>query len=294
MKTLYSDIVKGLPSQMGLLSAANLEGIAPAHNDVKSTLLVIIDAQNDFMPGGALGVGGADDDMSRLTKWMYDNLEKISQIAVSIDTHNPFQIFHPCWWEDKNGKNPDPFTAISLADLDSGKWSPVIRPQHSRAYVEALSKSNKKVLVIWPYHCLQGTVGAALTPQISNMVYYHSVARKSMAIRLVKGTDPDTEMYGIIKPEWDPKNFVNLAFLTKLEQFDRIVIAGEAKSHCVLESISQMLDYYKNKPEITKRVTILDDCMSSIPGFEASTEDAFKQFKASYQINIVPSTGFSL
>ena len=293
MKTSYNDVINA-PSLQMLLTAANAEGIKAAHSDTKSVLLVIIDAQDDFMPGGSLAVPNADADMKRLTKWMYDNLSKITQVAVSIDTHNPFQIFHPCWWEDKDGNNPPPFTAISLADLDSGKWIPVIRPQHSREYVTALGKSNKKVLVIWPYHCLQGTVGAALTAPVSNMVYFHSVARKSMAIRVVKGTDPDTEMYGIIKPEWDPKNYVNLAFVNKLEKFDRVVIAGEAKSHCVLESISQMLDYYKNKPEITKRVYILDDCMSSIPGFEASTDAAFKQFKTSYQINIVASTEFSL
>jgi nicotinamidase-related amidase len=293
MKTSYNEIVSG-KKQHELLVLANNEQLTSAAKDLQSVLVILIDEQQDFMPTGALGVPGADEDVKRVTKWIYDNMGKITQIAVSIDTHNPFQIFHPCWWEDENGQNPAPFTAISLADLDSGKYRPVIRPQHSRDYVEALSKSNKKVLVIWPYHCLQGTQGCALDPQVSNMVYYHSVARKALSIRLVKGLDPDTEMYGIIKPEWDPKNYINMSFLNKLESFDRVVIAGEAKSHCVLESISQMLDYYKAKPEITKRVFILEDCMSNIPGFEAATEAAFKEFKSKYQVNLVTTENFSL
>jgi nicotinamidase-related amidase len=293
MNTTYNEIV-GNKKQHDLLVAANGELLRPAHEDAKNTLVILIDYQQDFMPGGALGVPGADEDVKRVTKWMYDNMSEITTIAVSIDTHNPFQIFHPCWWENSQGKNPPPFTAISIADLDAGVWRPVIRPQHSRDYVSALSKSGKKVLVIWPYHCLQGTQGCALDPQVSNMVYFHSVARKTMSIRLVKGTDPDTEMYGIIKPEWDPKGFVNIQFLNKLEQYDRVVIAGEAKSHCVVESISQMLEHYKNKPEVTKRVYILEDCMSNIPGFEAPTAAAFADFKSKYQVNLVTSANLTL
>jgi nicotinamidase-related amidase len=293
MKTSYSEIVS-TKKQHDLLIAANQEMLTPAHTDAHNTLLILIDFQQDFMPNGALGVPGADQDVMRVTKWIYDNIAKLTTIAVSIDTHNPFQIFHPCWWENEKSENPPPFTAISLADLDSGKWRPVILPNHSREYVEALSKSNKKVLVIWPYHCLQGTQGCALDPQISNMVYFHSVARKSMAIRIVKGTDPGTEMYGIIKPEWDPKNFVNIQFLNKLEQYQQIVIAGEAKSHCVLESILQMLEHYKQRPEITKRVFILEDAMSIIPGFEGITDAAFKDFKSKYQVNLTTTKDFAL
>jgi nicotinamidase-related amidase len=221
-------------------------------------------------------------------------MDKISQVAISIDTHNPFQIFHPCWWVDKNGNNPPPFTAITLADLDAGKWQPVVNPIASREYVENLEKTGKKVLVVWTYHCLQGTSGCALENQFANMVYFHSVAKKSMVMRLVKGQDPLSEMYGIIKPEYDTKNYINIDFLNKIEQFDKVIIGGEAKSHCVLESIKQILEYYQNKPEVTKKVYILEDCMSMIPGFEQPTDDAFKSFKKQYKVNIVKSIDLKL
>lgn len=126
--------------------------------------------------------------------------------------------------------------------------------------------------------------------QFANMVYFHSVAKKAVVQRLVKGQDPLSEMYGVVRPEYDTKGYINLDFLNKLEQYDRIVIAGEAKSHCVLESIRQILEYYETRPEITQKIYILEDCMSSIPGFEAVTDQTFAAFKKRYQVNIVRST----
>lgn len=215
---------------------------------------------------------------------------KITNIAVSIDTHTPHQIFHPCWWIDENGNNPAPYTPITLADLDSGKYRAVIYPRQSRDYVEHLEKDGKKTLCVWSYHCLQGTSGAAFENQFANMIYFHSVAKKAVTQRLVKGQDPLSEMYGIIKPEYDTKNYINIDFLNKLENYDKIIIAGEAKSHCVLESIKQILEHYANRPEITQKIYILEDCMSSISGFEDVTEQTFDDFKKTYHVNIVKST----
>ena len=302
MKTKYEEIVnvKSIgstenPIKMNdLLVLANNEQLIPASKNSESVLVIGIDVQQDFMDNGALGVPGAIKDVENFTRFIYDNMDNISQIAVSIDTHNPFQIFHPCWWVDDKGNNPPPFTAITLADLDSGKWMPVVNPKASREYVENLEKQGKKVLVIWTYHCLQGTSGCALENQFANILYFHSVAKKTMTLRLVKGQDPLSEMYGIIKPEYDTKNYINIDFLNKIEKYDKIIIAGEAKSHCVLESIKQILEHYQNKSEVTKKIYILEDCMSIIPGFEQATEDAFKSFKKQYKVNIVKSTDLKL
>ena len=242
------------------------------------------------MEKGALGVPGAHGDVERMTRFIYENMDAISNIAVSIDTHTPHQIFHPCWWIDEQGSNPAPYTTVTLADLDSGKWKAVINPIASRDYVGHLEQDGKKTLCIWPYHCIQGTIGCALENQFANMVYFHSVAKKAIVQRLVKGQDPLSEMYGVIKPEYDTKGYINLDFLNKLEQYDKIVIAGEAKSHCVLESIQQILEYYENRPEITRKIYILEDCMSPIPGFEKVTDSAFETFKRKYQVAIAKST----
>ncbi|MCI9370265.1 MAG: hypothetical protein HFH65_08105 [Lachnospiraceae bacterium] len=273
-----------------ILKKANEEHLTPASQNREKVLFLGIDIQQDFMDNGALGVPGAKQDVLRVTKFIYNNMDKISNIAVSLDTHLPHQIFHPCWWIDENGNHPAPYTIITLADLDAGRWRTVINPQASREYVKHLEQDAKKALCIWTYHCLQGTSGAALENQFANMVYFHSVAKKAVMQRLVKGQDPLSEMYGIIKPEYDTKGYINLDFLNKLESYDRILIAGEAKSHCVLESIHQILEYYETRPEITKKVYILEDCMSSIPGYEDMTEQTFQTFRSKYHVNLVKST----
>lgn len=273
-----------------ILKKANEEHLTPASQNREKVLFLGIDIQQDFMDNGALGVPGAKQDVLRVTKFIYNNMDKISNIAVSLDTHLPHQIFHPCWWIDENGNHPAPYTIITLVDLDAGRWRAVINPQASREYVKHLEQDAKKALCIWTYHCLQGTSGAALENQFANMVYFHSVAKKAVMQRLVKGQDPLSEMYGIIKPEYDTKGYINLDFLNKLESYDRILIAGEAKSHCVLESIHQILEYYETRPEITKKVYILEDCMSSIPGYEDMTEQTFQTFRSKYHVNLVKST----
>lgn len=298
MNTRFEDIVNvnaigaaENPIKMNdILRMANDEHLTPAAQSKEKVLFVGIDIQNDFMDNGALGVHGAHKDVERTTRFIYDNMDKISNIAISIDTHTPHQIFHPCWWIDENGNNPAPYTIITLDDLDKGKWRAVVNPIGSRNYVENLEKQGKKLLCVWTYHCIQGTFGAALENQFANMIYFHSVAKKSVVDRIVKGYDPMSEMYGFIKPEYDTRGMINMDFLNKVEKYDKIFIAGQAKSHCVMESIKQILEYYATRPEVTKKIYILEDCMSTIPGFEDATEQAFAEFKTKYQVNIVKTT----
>ncbi len=302
LKTKYEEIVD-VPSigknenpvlMNDILSRAMNEKIEPADNDKNRVLFLAVDIQKDFMDNGALGVPGAIGDVTRLTKWFYENIGGITEVFASIDTHHPFQIFHPCWWVDNNGKNPPPFTEITLSDLKAGVWHAVNHADESMNYVENLEKSGKKKLVVWPYHCLQGTLGNSLENQFANIIHFHSVARKSRMTLVAKGSDPLTEMYGIFKPEYSPKGGTNTEALDRLKTFDRIVIAGEAKSHCVMESVNQIIDYFRKDKGFFKKIYLVEDCMSVIPGFEESTRAAFDEYKNIYGFNIVRSGSFSL
>ncbi len=288
MKTSYEEILS-LPVNE-VLKKASEENLIPSKENKERILFIGIDVQQDFMDGGALGVPGAMDDVGRMTRFLYEHMDKITDIAVSLDTHTPHQIFHPCWWEDENGCHPDPYTVITSADLHAGKWSAPSDEGASREYVEHLEQEAKKALCIWPYHCLEGTPGAAMEDRFAKMVYFHSVAKKSRPQRIQKGQDPLSEMYGIIRPEYDTKGYKNQALLDWLAAFDRIYVAGEAKSHCVLESVRQILEHYELRPEVTEKIYILEDCMSSIPGYEEMTEETLENFAEKYHIKRVRST----
>ena len=152
MNTSYNEIVnipsigeKENPISLNdILTKANNEHLTPAKNNAERVMFLGIDVQQSFMENGELGVPGAHGDVERMTKFIYNNIDKISNIAVSIDTHTPHQIFHPCWWVDENGNNPAPNTPITLADLDAGKWRAVISPRTSREYVEHLEKKDNE------------------------------------------------------------------------------------------------------------------------------------------------------
>lgn len=299
MKTTFGEIFDeraiSRPGDVGmnqLLASAKQEKLTAASEDQVKTLLLAIDMQNDFMEDGQLAVPGSHGDVLRTARFIYNHLEKITQIAVSLDTHHLQQIFHPAWWIDQGGNHPAPFTIITADDVEKGVWRAVRNTEESLEYVTELERTSKKALCIWPYHCLEGTFGAALEPQLANMIYFHSAARDAVIRTVIKGKDPLSEMYGIIKPEYDRGRYCDSQLLQDLAAFDQIIIAGEAKSHCVLESVRQIAEHYANRPDITSRMIILEDCMSCIPGFEETTERAFANFSETYGIKLVKSTEF--
>jgi len=273
-----------------ILPLAEKEEMTPSYLDKKKSLLLLIDFQNDFMDHGPLGVPGALKDVERVTRFLYNHMEKITDIALSLDTHIPTQIFHPCWWQDEEGKEPVPFTIISSEEVITGKWKPRFYEKESKDYVENLEKLGKKKLCIWPYHCIEGTPGNALESQLANIVYFHSVARKSKINTIVKGLAPVTEMYGIFRPEYSPENFVNESLLETMLSYDQIFVAGEAKSHCVLESVRQLVEYFGSKGRDASNMILLEDCTSPIRGFEEETEKAFKDLQETYGLRFANST----
>ncbi len=276
-----------------------LSGVLTLSSDVKQakddevkTLLLAIDVQNDFMDDGALGVPGAKEDVKRLIQFVYDHFEDITHITASLDTHKPHQIFHPCWWENQDGEEPEPLTIITYEDIKEGKWIPRYEKEKSMTYVQKLEESSKKQLCIWPYHCIQGTFGHSLEGQFAKLSYYHSVMRGYDFTTIVKGEDPLSEMYGIIQPEYSEKDLVRKDVIEQLKQYDRILVAGEAKSHCVLETIYQIIAHLQGENELLQNIYVLTDCTSSIPGFEEQTENECERLHEEYGIHFITTNEY--
>ena len=76
-------------------------------------------------------------------------------------------------------------------------------------------------------------------------------------------------------------------------KWSKIIIGGEAGSHCLLESTKQIMKRFKGHPEIMGRIYVLEDCTSPVGGFEQQMIDAFAELKRE-GVNIVKSTDLTL
>lgn len=261
-KILFSDNQRGLEKVLKFAKR-----ICP----MKETFaLLVIDAQYDFCaPQGSLYVPGADKDIERLVQFIDKNLSSIDGIILSLDAHPYFHISHPCYWISSDGKNPEPFTIITDEDLYSLKWRPVAEENYSVAYIKQLKLQGQFQHVIWPYHCVAGTKGSTIVDNLMDSVRKWSLHRNRSHQSVFKGTNPFTEQYGIFSASIPDERYEetqpNRKLLASLDSYDYVFVAGEARSHCVATSIQQIMDL---KPELTKKLLILQDCMTDVPGFE--------------------------
>jgi nicotinamidase-related amidase len=286
------------PDMSAIASEADAANLPPASGDTLDVQLVAIDMQIDFChEQGSLYVPGAPADIRRLVEFIYHNAAHITGITCSLDSHLPYQIFHPSWWADEQGQHPAPFTLITYEQIEQGKWRPLRDPQRSREYVRTLEQEAKKTLTIWPYHVGIGSIGHALDPQLWAAVMWHSLARKVQPAWITKGTVPQTEHYSIIQPEVPapehPQGETNQALLDHLAASDIVLLAGEAKSHCVLETLEDLVEAFAGQPELLQKIYLLRDCTSSVVhpevDFDALANEQLETF-ASKGIHLIDST----
>ncbi len=245
-------------------------GYTPASSDSEKIAVIMDDYQYDFIdPGGALPVPGSREDIARFLTWFYINAHRITSIYASLDTHLPFQIFYASWWKDpRTGEHPRPYTAISVEDVDNSRWVADIQPEWSIQYVHQLRQQAKKDLMIWPYHTMEGTLGRMLAAPISEAIAWHSAARHTQPTYVAKGSTMRTEFYGIFGAEipdpLDAASSLNVGLLEEVMRHDGVYVAGEAKSHCVLETERQLVGYCAGDPALLGRLYFLHDCASSV------------------------------
>jgi len=227
-----------------------------------------------------------------------------------MDTHQAMQVFHSIFFVNDKGEHPAPYTQISVDDIREGEWrfnkklsqnlsfSAEYIEQHLLHYTEELKKSGKYDLTIWPYHAMLGGIGHALVSSIEEAIFFHTVARFSQPHIHVKGDHPLTEHYSVLRPEvstgpdGEPlsqrseslfqKEAGSEAIYRKLIDFDVVIIAGQAKSHCVAWTIADLLNIVRKRDEkLVEKIYILEDCTSSVvvPGVIDYTDEADQAFK---------------
>ena len=291
----------------------------PCSQDRFKIALLLVDVQNTFcIPDYELYVGGrsgsgAVDDNRRLCGFIYRNVHSITKIVPTMDTHQAVQIFHSVFLINENGEHPAPFTLVTAADVSDGVWKfnpavaaslnidPDYGQQFLQHYTRQLLKGGKYDLTIWPYHAMLGGIGHALVSAVEEAVFFHSLARSSQPAFQIKGNQPFTENYSVLRPEvledpaGDPLAGKNSALLAMLMEFDAVFIAGQAKSHCVAWTIEDLRHEIEAvDPRLARKVYLLEDCTTPVVipeviDYTDAAEEAFHRF-AEAGMHIVRST----
>jgi nicotinamidase-related amidase len=299
--------------------------IRPSAEDERLTLLLLIDAQKDFcLPEGASfvsdgGGGGAVEDTRRIAEFLYRNLGQLSEVVCTLDSHLPHHIFFPSFWIDEDGRHPAVHTQVRAEDVREGRLVPDpglgswigessewLRRQ-AEFYCAEIERGGRYELYLWPPHCLVGSDGHSLVGVVQEARLFHSLVRGSPAALELKGLERLTESYSVLGPEVEatfdgrPLAAGREAFGGQLLNADRIVVAGQAASHCVRSTLFDLRRLIEaERPELMTEVYILGDCMSSVvvndPGrgevlkdFRQETENALEELEAA-GMRVVRST----
>ncbi|MEE4260373.1 MAG: hypothetical protein V2I62_11465 [Bacteroidales bacterium] len=251
--------------------------------------LLIIDPQYDFCnPNGSLFVPGAEEDMPRLAKMVTRLKKKIDDIHVTLDSHHLVDIAHPIFWLKSDGTHPIPFenglpTIITVEDIDNGLYRTTYPPHQARAteYVKALAANGRYPLCIWPPHCLIGSIGATIVPELFEALLDWE-NEFAMVDKVTKGSNFWSEHYSAVQadvpdPE-DPSTQLNWGLIETLEKSDVILLAGEARSHCLANTVTDIADNFGE--ENIKKMVLLEDATSDVGGCEDMGKDFVKKMVA--------------
>jgi nicotinamidase-related amidase len=264
--------------------------LRPAADDRERTLLLLVDVQKDFcFPEGSLFVAGrsgrgALDDNGRLASFLYRNLDRVTATVSTLDSHLPHHIFSPSFWIGRAGEPLAPHRTLSTAEIESGE----VRPRPELAawiaggdyawlrrqvlhYCDQLERRGRYRLYLWPPHCLIGSRGHTMVGVVQEARLFHAYARHAEASIEIKGTSVLTEHYSVLAPEiatahdGSPLGEGASDLAERLMAADRLVIAGQASSHCVKNTIEDLLRWIEERDRaLARRVYVLEDCMSAV------------------------------
>ena len=256
--------------------------------------LLIIDPQNDFMdiraePGervafaapdgtgfrSALPVTGAYADSVRLAEMIARLERKISDIHVTLDTHQQLDVAHPMMWVNSRGESPAPFTVITSQEVRDGKWrafNPAYQPR-VEAYLEKLEANGRYPLTIWNPHCLVGTWGHNLVAPIMGALMAWESGRMRRVDYVTKGHNPWTEHYsGVMADVPDPEDAttqLNTGLIETLKKADIVLFSGQALDFCVANTVRDIARSFG--AQNVRKMVLIEDTTSPVLGYGGET-----------------------
>jgi nicotinamidase-related amidase len=147
--------------------------------------------------------------------------------------------------------------------------------QYCIEYTTRLEASKKFMLCIWPEHCLIGSPGHCIEGNIMDALNEWSAFTGKSVEFVMKGQNLLTEMYSALRAEVEvsPDTRLNKPLLESLKSSGRILICGQALSHCVNYTARDLID---NMPGEEHKVQILKNCSSSVTSFERDGDEFLK------------------
>ena len=253
-------------------------------------ILLIIDPQNDFHEphdehkNPALPVTHSKEDAEKIVELIESN--NFDEIHVSLDTHTPKHIGHPGFYQESH------HTPLGFYDGKQIAIDTSLSDEYLKNYNDLHKKIRDISYQMWPVHCIEGSNGHKIYPSIKN-----ALDNKKNVKYHIKGQNELTEMYSIFSATVDPELCCNMTHIysgentktydiTKgLESYEEackhvnlnikrneglinnllgsqgentVYVCGQAKSHCVADSIIDLLKANKGT------IILVDDASSPV------------------------------
>ncbi|KAL7533015.1 hypothetical protein ACHAWF_004316 [Thalassiosira exigua] len=159
-------------------------------------------------------------------------------------------------------------------------------------YCRRLEEKGRFQLCIWPEHCLIGSEGHNVMKEVMDAVAHWSDVTGGSVEWVHKGQNLLTEMYSALcaeVPVSEGTDFNEELFESLKEGTNQLVMCGQAMSHCVNYTVRDIVSHWP-KDEMNK-LTVLEDCASSVPGFEEAGSKFLDEMKAA-GVNVETSESF--
>jgi nicotinamidase/pyrazinamidase len=178
--------------------------------------LLITDFQNDFTPGGALPVADGD----KIAGPVNALLDRFDLVVATRDWH------------------PADHGSFAGVEVDPARWRGADPPS------------------IWPVHCVAGTSGAELYPEL---------AQGKVDLVIDKGQDPNSQGYSAFQD-------TRLGDLLRERGVDRLFVTGLATDYCVKNTV---LDARREGFD----VTVVEDAVRGVEVEPGDSERALEEME---------------
>ena len=256
-------------------------------------ILLIIDPQNDFhtKDGATLPVTNSENDAIKIVKLI--NSRNFDEIHVSLDTHTKNHIGHSGFYN--KGHVPFGFYNNLVKAKDD------IPDNYLEKYNELHNAKRGGDYQMWPDHCINNTDGHKIYKSIQDELNNAQESHNNVKYH-IKGQNELTEMYSIFSATVDPADVFKQIGpesppVNKNSDYDRVkgvdsyeeainsenlettmndgliehllgngntvYVCGQAKSHCVADSIIDLLNAIEQHG-LSGNVVLVDDASSPV------------------------------